>query len=465
MTINRFLNNPLLDTDSYKPSHPQQYPAGTTGMFSYIESRGGADEILWFGLQIILKEVFSKPITAEMVEEAAQFYQEHGEPFYKEGWMYVVERCNGYIPVTIRAVPEGLIIPTKNLLASLECTDQMFVKCMQHLETLLLRVWYPSTVATISWNAKQQIKAAMEQSCDNLDGLPFKLHDFGSRGVSSPQSAAIGGCSHLVNFMGSDTVLGILGAREWYGERMAGFSIPASEHSTMTSWGLTEEGETAAFRNMINAFGNGPIFACVSDARDIENACRGIWGGTLKEEVLKMNATLVIRPDSGDPIYWLPRLLNVLDEQFGSTTNTKGYKVLNKVRLIQGDGVTKDSLPVMLQAILDAGYSIDNVAFGMGGGLLQHCNRDTYKWAMKCSAIRINDEWFDVYKDPVTDPGKVSKKGRLSLFKGDGGYYTGNPNEVTMAAVDQIVYMYDKATGKPAFNDISFMEVRNNSNL
>jgi nicotinamide phosphoribosyltransferase len=278
--------------------------------------------------------------------------------------------------------------------------------------------------------------------------------------------------AHLINFQGSDTGLGIIGARLWYDCHMAGYSIPASEHATITSWGLDTKGETAAFRNMIKAFGKSAIFACVSDGNDIEKATGEIWGTALYDEVMAMNATLVIRPDSGDPIEWLPKLLRILDAKFGSVKNSKGYKVLNKVRLIQGDGVTIKSLPLMIKAILDAGFSLDNVAFGMGGGLLQKVDRDTFKWAMKCCAIRINGEWKEVFKDPATDPGKKSKRGFPALYrnKETGEYKTlaGLQHEhpgVDWEGILQPIYRHSRILPQPMIHRIKFSEMRYNASL
>jgi nicotinamide phosphoribosyltransferase len=206
---------------------------------------------------------------------------------------------------------------------------------------------------------------------------------------------------------------------------MAGLSIPAAEHSTITSWG--REREVDAYRNMLDQFARpGSIVAVVSDSYDIYRAIREHWGTTLRQQVVDSGATVVIRPDSGDPVEVVHECLRLLDETFGSTLNAKGYKVLNHVRLIQGDGMNPDSVRAVLERITAAGFSADNVAFGMGGGLLQKVNRDTQKFALKCSAARIGGQWRDVYKQPVTDPGKDSKRGRLMLIRHreDGTYRT-----------------------------------------
>ncbi|ALN90394.1 nicotinate phosphoribosyltransferase [Lysobacter gummosus] len=412
------LDNLLLNTDSYKASHWLQYPPGTDATFFYVESRGGVhDRTVFFGLQAILKEYLAKPITHADIIEARDLFAAHGEPFNETGWRYIVDHHGGLMPIRIRAVPEGTVVPTHQALVTIESTDPNAYWVPSYLETLLLRLWYPVTVATISWHAKQTIRQFLERTSDDPEGqLPFKLHDFGARGVSSTESAAFGGAAHLVNFLGTDTVSGLLLARRYYHEPMAGFSIPAAEHSTITSWG--REHEVDAYRNMLTQFGKpGAIVAVVSDSYDIFHAIREHWGKTLRDEVIASGATLVVRPDSGDPVDVVHQCVTMLDEAFGHTVNSKGYKVLNHVRVIQGDGINPTSIRAILERITSYGYATDNLAFGMGGALLQRLDRDTQKFALKCSAARVNGEWIDVYKDPVTDKGKSSKRGRMTLLR------------------------------------------------
>lgn len=412
------LDNLLLNTDSYKASHWLQYPPNTDATFFYVESRGGLyDRTVFFGLQAILKEYLAKPITHADVDEARDLFAAHGEPFNESGWRYIVDKHGGLLPLRIRAVPEGTVVPTHQALVTIESTDPMAYWVPSYIETLLLRLWYPVTVATISWHAKQTIRHFLERTSDDPAGqLPFKLHDFGARGVSSAESAALGGAAHLVNFMGTDTVSGLLAAKAYYHEPMAGFSIPAAEHSTITSWG--REHEVDAYRNMLKQFAKpGAIVAVVSDSYDIYHAIREHWGKALKDEVIASGATVVVRPDSGDPVDVVHQCLVLLDEAFGHVVNSKGFKVLNNVRVIQGDGINPNSIRAILERATSAGYATDNVAFGMGGALLQQLNRDTQKFALKCSAARVNGEWIDVYKEPVTDKGKMSKRGRMTLLQ------------------------------------------------
>ncbi|UPG87190.1 nicotinate phosphoribosyltransferase [Luteibacter aegosomatis] len=414
----RHLQNLILNTDSYKASHWLQYPPGTDRTFFYVESRGGVyDRTVFFGLQAILKGWLSRPVSHDDVDGARDFFAAHGEPFNESGWRRIVDVHGGRLPMRIRAVPEGTVVPTHQALVTIESTDPEAFWLPSYLETLLLRLWYPVTVATSSWQVKRTIRGFLQRTSDDPEGqLPFKLHDFGARGVSSAESAALGGMAHLVNFRGTDTVQGVLAAREYYGEAMAGYSIPAAEHSTITSWG--RDREVDAYRNMLRQFAKpGSLVAVVSDSYDIFHAIREHWGRTLREQVIASGGTLVVRPDSGDPVEVVHRCLTLLDDAFGATVNGKGYRVLNHVRVIQGDGVNPDSIRAILERITGAGYSADNVAFGMGGALLQKVDRDTQKFALKCSAARIDGQWVDVFKAPVTDAGKFSQRGRLTLIR------------------------------------------------
>ena len=413
-----YLDNPILDTDSYKASHWLQYPPGADATFFYVESRGGTYEsTVFFGLQAVLKSRLGRAVTHADVDDARDFFAVHGEPFNESGWRRIVDVHGGRLPVRIRAVPEGCVVPTHQALVTIESTDPEAFWLPSYLETLLLRLWYPVTVATTSWQARRTILQYLERTSDDPTGqIPFKLHDFGARGVSSAESAGLGGMAHLVNFLGTDTVSGVLAARTFYGEPMAGYSIPAAEHSTITSWG--REHEVDAYRNMLRHFAKpGSLVAVVSDSYDIYHAISEHWGKTLRDEVIASGATVVVRPDSGDPVEVVHRCVSLLNEAFGSTVNAKGYRVLNHVRVIQGDGVNPESIRAILERITAAGYAADNLAFGMGGALLQKLTRDTQKFALKCSAARIDGEWRDVWKDPVTDQGKMSKRGRMTLVR------------------------------------------------
>jgi nicotinamide phosphoribosyltransferase len=422
-------NNIILKVDSYKTLHDRIYKKGTEFVYSYLEARKGAkfDNTVFFGLQAILKKHFvGQVVTKEKIDQAEKFINKHIGPkaFNRSNWEYILEKHNGKLPIIIKAVAEGTSVPINNVLMTIENTDPNCYWLTNYIETILLQVWYPTTVATLSRENKKIINKSLEETGD-VSGLSFKLCDFGKRGVSSLETAGFGGAAHLVNFMGTDNIEGIIFAQEYYNtDDMLGFSIPASEHSTITSWG--KEGESSAMANMLEEFKDFPLIACVSDSWDIYNACEKLWGEELKDKVMNYNGTLVIRPDSGKPTEVLPRIMNILGEKFGFTVNDKGFKVLNKVRVIQGDGIEWETIPKIIKSITETGWSMDNLTLGSGGGLLQKLNRDTQKFAIKCSEAIIDGKKVEVFKDPVTDPGKQSKKGRLHLVKRNNEFVTTN---------------------------------------
>ena len=461
MTTASDLDNILLLTDSYKVTHYRQYMAGTETVYSYFESRGGAfDETVFFGLQYYLKKYLTGAIvTPAKIDAAETIYGMHFNDagmFNRGGWEHIVKQHGGRFPVSIRAVPEGTAVPVSNVLMTIENTDPACYWLTNHLETLLVQLWYGCTVASQSREMKRTLLGYLHGTGDP-SLIDFKLHDFGFRGVSSVETAAVGGAAHLVNFMGTDTIAGIVLAREHYAAEMPGFSIPAAEHSTITSWG--RDNETAAMKNMLDQFPSG-LVAVVSDSFDIFHACREIWGAELIDQVLARDGCLVIRPDSGDPPVIVNQVLDILGETFGYETNDKGFRVLPpQVRVIQGDGIDRDSLGVILDAMKANKWSADNIAFGSGCGLLQKLNRDTSKYAFKCSAITVDDNEREVFKDPVTDSGKKSKRGRLKLARKDGQLTTVTASG---SSPDELVEVF--RDGK-LLVDESFDNIRQRANI
>ena len=427
------MNNPgeniVLATDSYKMTHWAMYPPAIRKVGSYFEARAGGEYpySVFFGLQYLAKRYFEgQVVTREKIDEARNLCLMHfgQDVFNLEGWEYVLDKYDGRLPVSISAVPEGTVVPESNVLFTIENTDPNCFWLTNHLETLLVELWYPCTVATISMAQKKVLSAGLEKS-GSLEKLPFMLHDFGYRGSTSVESAALGDAAHLVNFMGTDTIAGMELLMKYYGSGMPAFSVPAAEHSTITAWG--KDREVDAFRHILNRFQNG-LVSVVSDSWDIYDACERLWGEELRDEVIdNKDRTLVVRPDSGDPYEVVPACMNILGSKFGFTTNDKGYRVLpDNVRLIQGDGISRHSLPGLLYSIMNAGWSLDNIVFGSGGGLIQDCTRDTLRFAMKCNWVDIDGVVSDVYKRPTSDPTKNSKRGRLALIRHEGRLQTVN---------------------------------------
>lgn len=417
--------NPILSTDSYKLAHAFAYPSNVVGMHSYIEARtAGRHTIVPFGLQMFIQKFLTEKVTVEHIDEAEAFAAAHGEPFNRKGWEKVVRTYDGYLPVTIRAVPEGTPVPSGNALVTIECTDPDLFWLSSYLETALQRgFWYPTTIASMDYDIKREIKRFYELSGADMGLLPFALHDFGARGVTCAEQAEIGGAAHLVNFMGSDTIEGVRAANFYYGTStgMAAYSVPATEHSVQCSFSLRDDkggGDLQYLRHQIkNLAKPGGIVSIVIDGYDVIHAAR-LLCTELKDEIIASGAKVVFRPDSGDMMEIVPQILRLQEAAFGTTLTSKGYKKINHVGIIQGDGVDHLAIKTLLGNILVMGYSADNVIFGSGGALLQKVNRDTYRWAQKASAVLVEGEgWVGIAKNPVTDPGKTSKKGRLTLVR------------------------------------------------
>jgi nicotinamide phosphoribosyltransferase len=414
-------HNIVLKTDSYKLTHYNQYPAGTKKVFSYFESRDGArwNNTVFYGLQYILKEYFEGVVvTKEKIDEAEKFTDVHiGKGvFNRKGWEHILNKHNGKLPIIIKAVEEGTPVPVSNVMMTVENTDEEVPWLTNYVETLLVQTWYSTTVATLSREIKKIIMEYLKTT-GTPESINFRLHDFGYRGVSSCESAGLGGSAHLINFMGSDTIEGLTMAIDYYGADIntLAFSIPASEHSTITSWG--KDHEVDAIKNVFTQNENF-LTACVSDSWDVMNAANVIYGDILKDYIMNRKNGVVFRPDSGDITIVPVKVIEALMDKFGYTINAKGYKVLpDKIRVIQGDGCNINSIEILLSILKQKGISADNINFGCGGALLQMVNRDTQRFAFKCSSININGKNIDVFKQPLTDPTKNSKKGRLFLNK------------------------------------------------
>jgi len=435
--------NLILLADAYKYAHHKFYYPGTTEIYSYLESRGGMfNETVFFGLQYFLKEYLEgEAFTQQDLDEADGFLKQvfgRDDVFDKSKFQYIIDKYQGRLPVKIKAVAEGTAAQVKNVLMTIENTDPECYWLTNFLETLLMQVWYPCTVATLS----NQIKKVVTQYFDETAtagaeaGIDFVLNDFGFRGVSSVESAKIGGAAHLLNFVGSDNLAGSGMAIKYYNaQKVYGVSIPATEHSICTLLG--KEGELEIFKHVLRTFPTG-IIACVSDSFNIFKACEEYWGTELRDEILNRDGVLVIRPDSGDPIMTLLEIFNILFKKFGYSLNEKGYKVLPpQIRVIQGDGVNYEAIKEIYKALKENGISAENLVLGMGGALLQKLDRDTQRFALKCSSAIIDGKEIAVEKSPtemdasgkITPSFKKSKAGRLKLIRIDNTFKTVNQHE------------------------------------
>ncbi len=502
MSILSALCSHILNTDSYKASHYLQYPEGTEYVVSYIEARGSKfaqqlgkdyDYAEFFGLQAFLKDYLSKPIDQDDIDLAEVLYRMHGVPYNKEGWQYILDHHGGKLPIEVRAIPEGTVLPNSNAMVEIVNTDPKAYWLTSYVETELLRaVWYPTTVATKSRMIKEVMRGFMDRTSDNSAGLDFMLHDFGARGNSSMESSGIGGMAHIVNFKGTDTVMGIVGSLGYYShdfekfheqmpdrpkramintllkmERekvpLPAFSVIASEHSTMTIKG--EAGEIEQIKLLIDTAKTGRIVSIVSDSYDYFRNIEKVYGEQFKQDILdagKAGGRIVIRPDSGDPVEVITKTLEVLCEKFKDecTTVKKGdkeFKLLPPcLRVLQGDGIDLDSLHKILTAMEQKGFSAENLVFGMGGGLEQKVDRDGLYFAQKACAARINGKWVDIQKNPKTASSKKSKAGVLSTIWNGVAFATKRTKEILAGELDVLkpVFRDGEILGTEGWNDV-----------
>jgi nicotinamide phosphoribosyltransferase len=305
-------------------------------------------------------------------------------------------------------------------------------------ESLLLKLWYSITVASCCLKYRETVEKYFEETVseDMMFLKDFTVHDFGYRGDASEEGAAISGAAHLLSFLGSDTVPALPFLLRYYNAKIDEpimYSVPASEHSVVCSFG--KDDELASFRNMLKLYPTG-IVSMVSDTFNVYRVLTE-FAEILKTEILARDGKVVFRPDSGNPEYIIcgdpnatvgsnewKGAIRLLDEMFGSTLNNKGYKIVNqKVGLIYGDGMYLERYTRTLDRLKDMGYASCNLVIGVGGILRNH-SRDTQGYAIKAVYVEVNGEPREIEKDPITDSKKKSHKGLMYLTKKDNEYLT-----------------------------------------
>lgn len=426
-------NNICLLTDSYKVTHHYFYPEGTEKIYSYLESRVGAEfnKTVFYGLQYIIKKYLQGQIvTEEKIDEADRLMAAHlGEGiFNRAGWEYILDEHDGRLPIEIKAVAEGTPVDVSNVLMTVENTDKKSYWLPNYLESLLLQVWYPSTVATLSAEVRKLSNFYLEVTGSCKDNLDFMLHDFGYRGSSSTESSMLSGSAHLLSFSGTDTIPALTIPENYYNDsNVYGFSVQATEHSVMTSLG--PEGEMSQILNVIDKAKDG-VLSMVIDSYNYRNFLTeaGRSGSELNDVILGFldveGNKVVFRPDSGEPVSTTIDCLNLLSDGFGCHLTDKGYKVFDmNIGLLWGDGLNYQKIRDILFAMKSNQWAAENIIFGMGGGLHTAVNRDTQRNAFKCSAQLRNGQWHDIFKNPL-DSSKKSKTGRFKLIRDNNSFKT-----------------------------------------
>jgi nicotinamide phosphoribosyltransferase len=445
--------NPFLATDGYKTGHHQQYPKGTTLVYSNFTPRSnkyapaGCDKVISFGQQMVMRQIdkmfedhFFKLDKEEVCGEI------HNELSMYLGTNYDVSHIEalhdlGYLPIHVKALPEGTLVPIKVPVLTIYNTKPEFYWLPNFLETIISNLlWKPMTSATIAFAYKKVLhKWATETNPDAIEFVNWQGHDFSMRGMDSVDATVASGLGHLTSFDGSDSLPTIFGARKYYG--VSGFvcgSVPATEHSVMCAGGKEDEIDT--FRRLLETYPAG-ILSVVSDTWDLWKVCTE-HVVTLKEEILARDGKLVIRPDSGDPVDILcgkrwndeqnpydenvdvaeKGVIELLWDVFGGTVNEQGYKVLDPhIGAIYGDSITVDRANQICERLKAKGFASTNVVLGIGSFTYQYNTRDTFGFAMKATYVEVDGEAREIFKDPITDDGtKKSATGLLCVEETNG---------------------------------------------
>lgn len=443
--------NPLLLTDGYKCGHHQQYPKGTTLVYSNFTPRSnkyapkGCDQVVSFGQQMVMQQIheafqkdfFSKPknkVCQEMKRELSMYLNTDYDVSHFEALHDL-----GYLPINVKALPEGTLVPIKVPVLTIYNTHPDFYWVTNYLETILSNLlWKPMTSATIAHQYRKVLTKWQEKTdAEKSWFIDWQGHDFSMRGMDSVEAVISSGLGHLTSFMGSDSLPAIYGARKYYNaDGFVAGSVNATEHSVMCAGGKEDEVET--FRRLLNTYPTG-ILSVVSDTWDLWKVCTEHLV-TLKEEILARDGKLVIRPDSGNPVDILCGLnqydidkgidysqkhpsykgvIELLWDVFGGTVNEQGYKVLDShIGAIYGDSITIDRADEICTRLEAKGFASTNVVLGIGSFTYQYNTRDTFGFAMKATYVEVDGEAREIFKDPITDDGtKKSATGLLHVTK------------------------------------------------
>lgn len=450
--------NPLLLTDGYKTGHHQQYPHGTTLVYSNFTPRSnkyapkGCDMVVSFGQQMVMKQIheafqnefFSKPkdeVCGEMKRELSLYLGTDYDVTHFEQLHDL-----GYLPIAVKGIEEGTLVPIKVPVLTIYNTLPEFYWVTNYLETIISNLlWKPMTSATIA-HTYRKVLTKWQEKTDAERGwfIDWQGHDFSMRGMDSIEATISSGLGHLTSFSGTDSLPTLFGARKFYGEEgFVGGSVNATEHSVMCAGSKDDEVET--FRRLLKTYPTG-ILSIVSDTWDLWKVCTE-HVVTLKEEILARDGKLVIRPDSGDPVDILcgsestlhtgspegKGVIELLWDVFGGTTNEQGYKVLDShIGAIYGDSITIDRADEICRRLESKGFASTNVVLGIGSFTYQYNTRDTFGFAMKATYVELEELFYEtensvepelrivgreIFKDPITDDGtKKSATGLLAVY-------------------------------------------------
>ncbi len=441
--------NPLLLTDGYKVDHRRQYPPGTSLVYSNWTPRKSRDprisEVVFFGLQYFIKkylqEEFARDFFGQPKYAVIQSYTRRIEAYLGKGaitYEHIAELHDlGYLPLEIRAVPEGTAVPMRAPMLTIHNTRPEAFWLTNFLETLIsCTLWMPCTSATTALQYRRLLERAARRTGAETTGVDFQAHDFSFRGMAGLEAALLSGAAHLLFFRGTDTIPAIDFLEQYYGAdaaaELVGASVPATEHSVMSMGGKADE--IGTFRRLITELYPAGIVSIVSDTWDFWQVMTD-YLPRLKDAVMARDGKVVIRPDSGDPVKIVcgdddapegsPEhrgAVGVLWDHFGGTLSATGHKVLDPhVGAIYGDSINLERAEAICAGLERRGFASANVVLGIGSFTYQYVTRDTFGFAMKATYGEVDGEGRVIFKDPKTDDGtKRSARGLLRLDEAAG---------------------------------------------
>lgn len=500
---NMFLN-PALLIDFYKDAHRVQYPEGTEMVYSTWIPRSsrkeGITKVVAFGVQAFVKEYlidyFNVMFFAQRKEDVVFDYQytiyftlinpgnilkllpaKIEEEIRKVDASHIADLHDlGYLPLKIKAVKEGTLVPIKVPMVTIQNTQKKFFWLTNYVETLFSNQnWLPATDATIAFEYLRIFTKYADLTCDDREHVPFQGHDFSMRGMAGLDASKAGGAGHLLSFKGTDTVLAILHLMQYYqadiAKEIVGTSVKATEHSVMCANGRNER---AVINRLISKVHPTGITSIVSDTWDFWHLVKTVYP-SLKPVIMERDGKVVIRPDSGNPVLILvgdpnasteherKGLIECLWDTFGGTTNQKGFKVLDPhIGAIYGDSITLERAETILHGLMKKGFASSNVVLGIGSYTYQYNTRDTFGFAVKATHVVINGVEHQIFKDPKTDNGmKKSLKGMTVVVEKDGTLeYIDGLNLEEHASYAQVDLLEDMFVDGVLVRDESLSDIR-----
>lgn len=436
----------LMETDAYKLDHRRQYEPGTEVVYSNLTARGsripGVDWTVFFGLQAYIRDLVDRwqRVFDADVDEVCRAYEERVTDIVgpnEIGSEHIRElHAYGRLPLRFRALPEGSVTPIGIPYLTVENTDPRFFWLTNYIETdMSAALWQPITSATTAWYNRRLLDQRAQESGVDTAAVDWQGHDFSARGMAGMAAAAASGAAHLLSFTGTDSLSALAWIDDFYPGSpegtIIGGSVPATEHSVMTSGG--RDGELGTFERLLDLYPAG-IVSVVSDSFDLWQVLTEFLPA-LREKIMARDGTLVIRPDSGDPELILcgdpsapagslqrKGVVNLLAETFGTTMNDEGFRELDShIGVIYGDSITHQRADAITANLMEQGYVSTTPVFGFGSYTYQYCTRDTFSLAMKATWVQVNGQGRDIFKDPITGAGKRSAKGRLAVLGGMDG--------------------------------------------